>query len=96
MSVREYWIYQKRNVHVPWAMLITKTYDRRDRNETIIDWTVYHEDIPTQTRSKSFIGLQFPTAEGYADAICSELEDIVTVSELDHAQILREIERILV
>ena len=87
MAVKDYWVYQKRNVPVPWALYIVKEYDRRKPVETIIDWTLYHEDIPTQTHSKTFSGLHFDTVSGYADAITAEMVDYVSITSQDHAQI---------
>ena len=95
MTVKDYWLYQKRDVPVPWALYIVKEYDRRKPEKTMIDWTLYHEDIPTQTHSKTFSGLRFGTIQGYVDAIAAEMADYVSVTPQDVDQIAREMERIL-
>lgn len=95
MAVKDYWLYQKRDVPVPWALYIVKEYDRRYSDATLIDWTLYHEDIPTATHSKTFAGLHCDTVKGYADAITSEMCDYVSVHAADYEQIRRELERIL-
>lgn len=87
MAIRDYWVYQKRDTPIPWALYIVKIYDRRKPAETMIDWTLYHEDIPTQTHSKTFSGLHYDTISGYADAITAEMVEYVSVTSQDHAQI---------
>ena len=95
MTVREYWVYQRRGVATPWALHIVKEFDRRYSEATIIDFTIFHEDIPLQTHSKSFAGLHCDDAEGYADAICKELSEFVEVNEQDYMQILSEMNWII-
>ena len=87
MAIRDYWVYQKRDTPVPWALYIVKEYDKRKPALTTIDWTLYHEDIPTQTHSKSFVGLHYDTIPGYADAITAEMVEYVSVTSQDRAQI---------
>lgn len=95
MTVREFWVYQRRNVATPWALHIVKEYDRRYSNTTLIHFTIFHEDIPLQTHSKSFAGLHFEDAAGYTDKICGELSEFVDVNEQDYQQILGEMKWIL-
>ena len=95
MAIRDYWVYQKRNVPVPWAIYFVKEYDRRKPEATMLDWTLYHEDIPTQTHSKTFSGLRFNTVSAYVDAITTEMVEFVEVTEQDYTQLLRDVERIL-
>lgn len=96
MAIKDYWVYQKRDVATPWALYIVKEYDRRYPEVTTIDYTFYHEDIPTATHSKSFVGLHHANAKGYADAITAEMEEYVAVEESDYAQVERAIDDILV
>lgn len=96
MAIKDYWLYQKRDVPTPWAIYFVKEYDRRTPKSTVIDWTFYHEDIPTPTHSVSFVGLHYDTVKGYVDAITAEMVEYVSVEAQDYAQIEREIERILV
>ena len=95
MAIREYWIYQKRDVATPWAIYFIKEYDKKYGGKVTIDWTLYHEDIPTKTHSKSFIGLHYNTVKGYADAITAEMVAFVEITSEDYQQIEQEIERIL-
>lgn len=95
MAIRDYWIYQKRNVFVPWALYIVKEYDRTKPEKTTIDFTFYHEEIPTQTHSKSFVGFHCATPREYADAITAEMAEFVSVNSQDYNQVLTELIRIL-
>lgn len=95
MAIRDYWLYQRRNVPVPWAIYFVKEYDRRHPSATTIDWTLYHEDIPNQTHCVSFVGLHYDSIRGYADAILAEMTDYVSIEAQDREQIECEIERIL-
>lgn len=96
MAIRDYWLYQKRDVPTPWAIYFVKEYDKRKPQETTIDWTFYHEDIPTPTHSKSFVGLHFDTIRAYVDAITAEMAQYVTITAQDYSQVERELNRILV
>ena len=96
MAIRDYWMYQKRDTPVPWAIYFVKEYDRRKPAETILDWTFYHEDIPTQTHSKSFVGLHYDTISGYVDAITAEMAEYVSITSQHYDQIERELYLILV
>lgn len=95
MATREFWIYQRRFVPVPWAIHVVKEYDRRKPEATMIDWTLYHEDIPTQTHSKTFIGWHFNSIRAYVDAIAAELVEYVEVTDQDYKQLERDVEQVL-
>ena len=95
MAVKDYWVYQKRDIPVPWALYIVKEYDKRKPAETTIDWTLYHEDIPTPTHSKTFIGLHCDALLGYTNSIIAEMSDYVSIETQDYAQIEQAMERIL-
>lgn len=95
MAIKDYWLYQKRDVPCPWAIYFVKEYDKRKPAVTTIDWTLYHEDIPTPTHSKSFIGLHYDNVRGYVDAITAEMAEYASITSQDDAQIERELERIL-
>lgn len=94
MAIKQTWLYQKRNVQKPWAIFFVKEYSRRT-HETTIDWTLYHDDIPSSAHSKTFVGLHFDTVGGYVNAIITEMLDYVEIEASDITQIRREIERIL-
>ena len=95
MAIKDFWIYQKRDVPTPWALYVVKEYDKRYRTATTLDWTLYHEDIPNQLHQKSFVGLHAETVKGYVDAIAADMADYVSVETSDYAQLQREVERIL-
>lgn len=94
MAIKDYWLYQKRNVSTPWAIYFVKEYDKRYNMPVTLDWTFYHENIPNQMHSKSFIGLHYSTAKGYADAITAEMAEYVEIEASDYDQVLQEVERI--
>ena len=95
MAIRDYWLYQKRDVPTPWAIYFVKEYNKRDASATCIDFTLYHEDIPTQLHSKSYVGLKHDTIDGYTDDICEKMREYVSVNEDDRKQISGELYRIL-
>lgn len=95
MAIKDYWLYQKRDVPTPWAIYFVKEYDRRDPDATQIDYTFYHEDVPSNAHSKSYVGLHHLTPRGYADEIVAEISDYVSIASEDYDQILKELERIL-
>ena len=96
MAIRDYWVYQKRNVQTPWALYIVKEYDRRNYNESVtIDYTLYHEDIDKPTHALSFVGLRYSSIKGYADEITAEINQVSTVDNQDYQQIYRAIEDII-
>ena len=95
MAIKDYWVYQKRDTPVPWALYIVKEYDKRKPAETTLDWTFYHEDIPTPTHSKSFVGLHCDSIVDYANAFIAEMSDYVSIDAQDYAQIEQAMERVL-
>ena len=44
--IKDYWIYQEREVTTPWAIYIVKEYDPRHPETASLDYVLYHEDIP--------------------------------------------------
>ena len=97
MAIRDYWIYQKRNVTTPWALYVVKEFDKRgDYKASItIDYTFYHEDVPKPTRSFSVVGLHYDTIKAYADAITAEIVPYCEVDYQDYQQIYNAIEEII-
>lgn len=94
--IKDYWIYQKANVTTPWALYVIKEYEPRKGKKFItLDYTLYHENIPNNTHSKSFIGLHCDTIGEYAKKIMKEMSRFVPITEQDEKQILFEIEQIL-
>lgn len=95
MAIRDYWIYQKRDVPCPWAIYIVKEYDRRKLENTMIDFTFYHENVPNSLHAKSFVGLRHETIAGYVNDIECEILEFVSVHAQDHDQLMTEMARIL-
>ena len=97
MAIKDYWIYQKRDVSEPWALYVVKEYDKRgDYKASIaIDYTFYHENVSKPTRSFSVVGLHYDTIKGYADAIINEIIQYCEVDYADYKQIYDAIEEII-
>lgn len=94
--IRDYWVYQKRDVPTPWAIYFVKEYDKRRYNETVcIDYTFYHENVPNPTHSVSFVGLHYDTIKGYADEIAITILEYAGIDNQDYEQIERAIEDII-
>lgn len=75
MAIRDYWIYQKRNVAIPWALYVVKEYDRRYPSATCLDYTLYHEDIDKPTHCVSRVCVHYDTVSGYVSDIAETIMD---------------------
>lgn len=95
MHIKDQWIYQKRNVAKPWSIYFVYEYDRHKPTENILDWTLYHEDIPNRTQSKTFAGLHHSSIDGYANAIITELLEYCEVEASDYSQIEHALQRLM-
>ena len=95
MAIRDYWVYQKRDTPSPWALYIVKEYDRRHPEATVLDYTLYSEEIENAAHSKSFVGLHHDTVSGYVDEIVTELVEVSTVTSQDREQLEKSILDIL-
>lgn len=94
MAIRDYWIYQKRQVQIPWALYIVKEYDKRYPEIITLDYTLYHEDISNSAHSVSKVGLHFETISAYVDDILATLTDNAASAEFtseDYKQLEKEI-----
>ena len=90
--IRDYWVYQKRNVAVPWAIYIVKSYTReRSWESTQLAMTIYSEDIPNEDHCMAFVGLQSKTVSGYVDMIAEQLSGFTTFTEYDRQQLEEEL-----
>lgn len=87
MAIRDYWIYQKRNVQKPWAIYFCKVYTKGKREDTFFDWTIYHDDIRNQTNTKSGIDLHCDTISEFVDFIAGEIARYAQVTEADKTQL---------
>lgn len=99
MAVRDYWVYQKRQVfphETPWALYVVKEYDRRvGKKSIVLDYTLYQENIENPTHSLSKVGIHYETVEGYVDEIISDIAKYTQVTEDDRKQLMFNIEDIL-
>lgn len=95
MAIRDYWVYQKRDTVTPWVIYVVKEYDKRKPDATVLDYTIYSENIENATNSKSFVGLHHDSVSGYVSDILNELVEISEVHSQDKTQLEIEITRIL-
>lgn len=95
MAIRDYWVYQNRDTVTPWAIYVVKEYDKRKPDATVLDYTIYSENIDNATHSKSFVGLHHDSVSGYVSDILNELVEISEVHSQDKTQLEIEITRIL-
>lgn len=93
--VKDYWIYQERSVTTPWAVYVCKEYDPRYPESTTLDYVIYHEDIPNNSRSEMVCDVWHDSVNGFANEIICALAAYVTVNHDDQKQIRREIRNIL-
>ena len=87
MAIKDYWIYQKRNVFNPWAIYLCKVYERYKPQTVFFDWTIYHDAIQNQTNSKSGINLHCSNVSEYVDFIAGELANYTKVTAADKTQL---------
>lgn len=86
--IHSYWIYQKRQSDTAqWAMNILKEFTKYKPDTVLLDFTLYSEDIPTPTNTKSYIGLHYDTARGYTDMITAEMSEYTGITHEDYEQI---------
>lgn len=94
--VKDYWIYQERqNESAQWAIYVVKDYTRGKPELTVIDFTIYSEDIDSKAHSKSFMGLHYSCVSGYVNCIVTQLCEFTSVHNRDMKQLEREISYIL-
>lgn len=96
MAIRDYWVYQKRDAPSLWAIYIVKEFDKRKLDSTVLDFTLYSEDIQNATHSKSFVGLHYDSVTGYVDRILAEISDFAAIEAADKDQLEKSITDILI
>ena len=72
-----------------------KDYDRRKPDATVIDYTLYSEDIGNETHSISKVGLHYDTVSRYVDELLSQICEFSAVTAQDKQQLERSILSIL-
>ena len=96
MTVKDYWVYQQRqNETNQWAIYVVKEFSRGKPEATVLDFTIYSEDIDTKTNSISYVGWHYSNAKSYTDALICEMVNFTSMNAQDYDQIKQAIERIL-
>ena len=95
MAIKDYWIYQRRYTETPWAIYVVKEYDKRKPDATSLDITLYSEDIPLDTHSRSFIDIKHSRIDDYVHDIALKLGEFANVTLEDRQQLRDELEDIL-
>lgn len=93
--IKDYWIYQEREVTTPWAIYIVKEYDPRHPETASLDYVLYHEDIPNESHSESYIDIWYEDAKGYVNEIICAIAAYSTVHFEDKVQLTKAIKKIL-
>ena len=94
--IRDYWVYQERqNESSQWALYVVKEFSKGHPEATVLDFTVYCEDIGTPTDSISFVGWHYESVSGYVESLVCEMEEFTRMDLRDREQLERAIARIL-
>lgn len=94
--IKDYWIFQESANEKQWSIYIVKEYDKRvGREADVINYTLYHEDIPNAAHADSVIGLHFDDVIGYVKAICKHIKEYSVLTDADSKQLTREFSKIL-
>ena len=91
--IKDYWVFQKRSVDVPWSLYIVKEYERT--GFICLDITIYSEDIDNDEHAISMVCLKKDTPDEYADLIESKIIKFANFKEVDWMQVRRAIFDIL-
>lgn len=96
MAIKDYWVFQKRDVEKPWTFYIVKEYDKRaGKKATCIDYTFYHEDIPNTLHCDSEVCIHYDTVSGYVNHLICKILEYSTITSQDKKQLTDEIVKIL-
>ena len=72
--IKDYWIYQKRDVPVPWALYVIKEYNPGDKfKDVVLDVTIYSEQIENNDHMLSFLNWHYPTISSYVSRFANEI-----------------------
>lgn len=92
VAIRDYWVFQERQVATPWALYIVKEYETPQTfDNTCLDVTIYHEDIDNDEHALSFVCWRFDTISGYTDEIQWHLSKYTLFNADDYKQVDRAI-----
>lgn len=94
--IKDYWIYQKRNVKYPWSLYVVKEYDvNRPSEYDVLDYTFYSELVDNKTKSVSKVGLNYRTLDDYVEDVADTIKRFTEVTREDYEQLARELFYIL-
>ena len=94
--IKDYWIFQESAKEKQWALYVVKEYDKRvGKSADVIDYTLYHEDIPNATHCDSVIGLHFDDVIGYVAEIAKHILEYSVFTSADQKQLTKEFSKIL-
>lgn len=93
--IKDYWIYQEREVTTPWAIYVVKEYNPRYPETASLDYVLYHEDIPNDSHSESYVDIWYEGVRGYVNEIVSAIAAYSTVNFDDKMQLAKAITEIL-
>lgn len=90
--IKDYWIYQKRNVTYPWSLYVVKEYDANQPTKyDVLDYTFYSELVDNKTKSVSKVGLNYQTLDDYVEDITDTIKRFMEVTREDYEQLAREL-----
>ena len=96
MVEKDFWIYQKRDVALPWSLYIVCRYDKRKPKDTMeMDVSCYHESILPPVYRKTWYGLHQDSLSGFAHDVSDRIAQVVEVTDADRAQLERSFDYLL-
>ena len=94
--IKDYWVWQNRNVDVPWALYIVKNYRKPQTiDTTILDVTIYSEDIDNDSHAMNVLGRQYDTISEYVDEIEHYISKFSNFKQEDYKQVETAIFKIM-
>lgn len=86
---RDYWVYQKKRTFFPWAIKMTKRYEKGKRRTFFVefDFTVNIETIPNATHSVYLENVHYDTVDGYVNFLRGFLREYTEVTSEDSEQL---------
>ena len=90
-----HWIYQKRQVDVPWALQLFHVYSKRKPSNQSIEAVLYSEIIDTETHSVPLDLDTTETLDKMAKLLCINMGEYVEVTEEDYNHIRTSLSNII-
>ena len=93
---RDYWIYQERQSETAqWAIYVVKDFDRRHPENTVLEFTVYSEDIGNKTNSANYPACHYDKVSGYVNELVCKMIEYTSITSDDIKQLEKAITLIL-